>query len=107
MMLPIDISDVDPQARLLADHYGLDHQLGKLHEESLELAEAIDTHLREQKVESKWYLICEMADVLFVLEQIAYKLGVSRSAFDAIIAYKYQRQLNRIRGEEAECKETS
>ncbi len=102
MRFDIDISDLDPRARVLADHYGLDHQLRKLHEECLELAGAVSDHLREQKQESKWDLICEMADVLFVMEQIAYKLVVSRPVFDSIIGYKYQRQLNRIKGENAE-----
>lgn len=106
MRLAIDVSDVDPQARTLIDHYHLDHQLDKLREESLELAQAVTKHLEVQKVDSKWDLICEMADVLFVMEQIAYKMGITRSCFDAIIAFKYQRQLNRIK-EEERCKETS
>lgn len=108
MRLPIDISDVDPQARTLIDYYGLDHQLKKLYEESLELAGAVHDHLEEQKVDSRWNLICEMADVLFVMEQIAYKMGITRSCFDSVIAFKYQRQLNRIKEEEkGKCKEIS
>ncbi len=90
----------EPRVKNLADHYGLDHQLGKLKEECKELEDAVTEHLVEQKVGTKWALICEMADVLYVIKQCAYKLSISEKDISTIIEYKYRRQLFRIAEEE-------
>lgn len=92
----------EPRVKNLADHYGLDHQLVKLQEECQELTEAVANHFREQSVESKWALVCEMADVLYVLKQCAYKLSVTEKDLSTVIEFKYRRQLFRIANEPAE-----
>lgn len=92
--------DDDPRVKILADRYGLDHQLGKAIEECEELEGAIIQHRLETTTDSKWAVVCEAADVIFVIRQILYKLNVRPEAIDAIISYKYQRQLARVSDEE-------
>lgn len=86
----------DYRVKALADHYGLDHQLGKLLEEMQEVSAAIDKHHMLNQPDSKWDLVCEMADVIFVLRQCLYKLGMTPDDIDAIIEFKYTRQKMRI-----------
>lgn len=86
----------DPRVKILADRYGLDHQLGKAIEECEELESAIIRHRLETTTDSKWAVVCEAADVVFVIRQILYKLDVRPETIDAIIGYKYERQKVRI-----------
>ena len=86
----------DYRVKALADHYGLDHQLGKLLEEMQEVSTAIDKHHLLNQPDSKWELVCEMADVIFVLRQCLYKLAVTPEDVEAIIAFKYARHRVRI-----------
>lgn len=86
----------DYRVKALADHYGLDRQLDKLLEEMDEVKGAIGTHRVINHPESKWELICEMADVIFVMRQCLYKLGMTPADIEAIIAFKYARQKMRI-----------
>lgn len=86
----------DYRVKALADHYGLDHQLGKLLEEMQEVSTAIDKHHVLNQPDSKWELVCEMADVIFVLWQCLYKLAVTPEDVENIIAFKYARQKMRI-----------
>ena len=86
----------DYRVKALADHYGLDHQLGKLLEEMQEVSTAIDKHHMLNQPDSKWELVCEMADVIFVLRQCLYKLAVTPQDVETIIAFKYARQRVRI-----------
>lgn len=86
----------DYRVKALADHYGLDHQLGKLLEEMQEVSTAIDKHHMLNQPDSKWELVCEMADVIFVLRQCLYKLSVTPEDVETIIAFKYARQRVRI-----------
>lgn len=86
----------DYRVKALADHYGLDHQLGKQVEEMQEVSTAIDKHHMLNQPDSKWELVCEMADVIFVLRQCLYKLAVTPEDVETIIAFKYARQMVRI-----------
>lgn len=86
----------DYRVKALADYYGLDHQLEKLREEMQEVGNAMDKHHMLNHPDSKWELVCEMADVIFVLRQCLYKLGMSHEDIDAIIEFKYARQKVRI-----------
>lgn len=86
----------DYRVKALADYYGLDHQLEKLREEMQEVGNAMDKHHMLNQPDSKWELVCEMADVIFVLRQCLYKLGMSPEDIDAIIEFKYARQKVRI-----------
>lgn len=90
----------DYRVKALADHYGLDHQLGKLLEEMQEVSTAIDKHHMLNQPDSKWELVCEMADVIFVLRQCLYKLAVTTEDVETIIAFKYVRQQSRIKDDE-------
>lgn len=87
----------DFRVKHLADHYGLDHQLDKLKEECGELREAIDIHKFAHTPQSKWALVCEIADVIFVSLQALYKLAIRQETIDAVIEFKYRRQLERIK----------
>lgn len=86
----------DYRVKALADYYGLDHQLEKLCEEMQEVSAAIDKHHMLNQPDSKWELVCEMADVIFVLRQCLYKLAVTPQDVETIIAFKYARQKVRI-----------
>ena len=86
----------DYRVKALADYYGLDHQLEKLREEMQEVGNAIDKHHMLNQPDSKWELVCEMADVIFVLRQCLYKLAVTPQDVETIIAFKYARQKVRI-----------
>lgn len=86
----------DYRVKALADYYGLDHQLEKLREEMQEVGNAIDKHHILNHPDSKWELVCEMADVIFVMRQCLYKLGMTPDDIDAIISFKYARQKMRI-----------
>lgn len=86
----------DYRVKALADYYGLDHQLEKLREEMQEVSAAIDKHHMLNQPDSKWELVCEMADVIFVLRQCLYKLAVTPQDVETIIAFKYARQKVRI-----------
>lgn len=88
---------IDFRVKHLADHYGLDHQLDKLKEECGELREAIDIHFFAHTPQSKWALLCEIADVIFVALQCLYKLATPMKTIDAIIEFKYRRQVERIK----------
>lgn len=87
----------DYRVKALADHYGLDHQLSKLIEEMEEVKDAVYDHRLNPKPDSKWFLVCEMADVMFVMRQCLYKLGIDPADIDAIIGFKYARQKTRIK----------
>ena len=87
----------------IADHYGLEHQLGKCKEELNELIEALgsssDTHLAE-----------EIADVEIMISQIKYLRNIPTKRVDFVKKYKIQRQLSRIAKENSlsnpkNCKE--
>lgn len=75
--------------KYIADHYGLEHQLGKCKEELNELIEALgsssDTHLAE-----------EIADVEIMISQIKYLRDIPTKRVDFVKKYKIQRQLQRI-----------
>lgn len=73
----------------IADHYGLEHQLGKCKEELGELIEAIDSTNDEAIIE-------EIADVEIMLSQIKYLRDIPDEQVDVIKKYKIQRQPQRI-----------
>lgn len=101
--------DVVPNWRIrnIADHYALKHQIGKLIEETAELAEAakdagdellfgIKEEISREKLDA---LVDEMADVLVMVDQISYLLDV-RIAVDDRMSYKLTRQMQRMIQEE-------
>lgn len=86
---------INEDLKYIADHYGLEHQLGKCKEELNELIEALgsssDTHLAE-----------EIADVEIMISQIKYLRNIPDECIDGIKRYKIQRQLQRIENEGGE-----
>lgn len=80
----------------IADHYGLEHQLGKCKEELNELIEAIDSLDEKAIVE-------EIADVEIMTEQLKYLMRTEPSV-EIYKEYKIARQLRRISREQShEC----
>lgn len=61
----------EEKIKLIANHYGYDHQVVKMYEELSELAVAL-THKDKENI------IEEMGDVLNVVEQLAYLLDVTK-----------------------------
>ena len=92
----------DHRTKTLADMYGLDHQLDKLCEECEELDSAIVQQKIDPCAKNKWAVVCEMADVIFLIRQVLYKFAIRPEAIDAVITYKYERQLARVRDRQNE-----
>lgn len=68
---------INEDLKYIADHYGLEHQLGKCEEELNELIEALggssDIHLAE-----------EIADVEIMISQIKYLRNIPDECIDSI-----------------------
>ena len=81
---------INEDLKYIADHYGVEHQLGKCKEELNGLIEALDgnsdTHLAE-----------EIADVEIMISQIKYLRDIPDEQVDVVKKYKIQRQLRRIK----------
>ena len=87
---------INEDLKYIADHYGLEHQLGKCKEEPGELIEAIDS-LDERAI------IEEIADVEIMTEQLKYLMRTEPSV-EIYKDYKIARQLRRISREQShEC----
>lgn len=80
---------INEDLKYIADHNGLEHQIGKCKEELGELIEAIDS-LDERAI------IEEIADVEIMISQIKYLRNIPDEQVDVIKKYKIQRQLQRI-----------
>lgn len=82
---------INEDLKYIADHYGLEHQLGKCKEELGELIKAIDSTNDEAIIE-------EIADVEIMTEQLKYLMRTEPSV-EIYKDYKIARQLRRITGE--------
>lgn len=80
---------INKELKFIADHYGLEIQLGKCIEELNELVEAL-SHKNIDRVQE------EVADVENMLEQIKYLLGLSDYSIRCIRLSKTFRQLTRM-----------
>lgn len=76
----------------IIDHYGLEHQLRKLAEECAELIQAI----LKDKDPFRADIVCEMADVVNLIEQIQLKDELINEGVESIKLYKVNRELDRI-----------
>lgn len=83
---------IDDRLKVIADHYGLDGQLGILQEECAELIQAVSKFHRNGM---ETLMVEEMADVLIMIDQIIYLLDDSQG-LEEIIQWKIGRQMNRI-----------
>jgi NTP pyrophosphatase (non-canonical NTP hydrolase) len=87
---------INEDLKYIADHYGLEHQLGKCKEELGELIKAIESLDEKAIVE-------EIADVEIMTEQLKYLMRTEPSV-EIYKDYKIARQLRRIAGEQShEC----
>lgn len=84
---------INDDLKYIADHYRLEHQLGKCKEELNELIEAIDS-LDEKAI------IEEIADVEIMTEQLKYLMRTEPSV-EIYKDYKIARQLRRITREQS------
>lgn len=86
---------INKDLKYVADHYGLEHQLGKCKEELNDLMEALGGS-------SNTHLVEEIADVEIMISQIKYLRGIPDEQVDVVKKYKIQRQLQRIENEDGE-----
>lgn len=87
---------INEDLKYIANHYGLEHQLGKCKEELGELIQAIDSLDEKAIVE-------EIADVEIMTEQLKYLMRTEPSV-EIYKDYKIARQLRRITREQGhEC----
>lgn len=84
--------------KLIADHYGLKHQLIKTVEELNELS--LECAKSWEKKGITVNLISEIADVEIMLAQIKHLGKIEQSDIDEVKLYKIDRQLRRIKDEE-------
>lgn len=83
------------------DHYGLDHQLGKLEEECMELALAIKRFRYNPKIQQgSINVVEEMADVLNLIEQISDNNSNIGRDLHTWKEHKVNREIERINGRE-------
>lgn len=93
------------ELKQIIEHYGIDHQLRKFNEESLELEEAIIKHetLKDYYFKNtnwlKQHIVEELADVTCVLKQFQYHYGIEDKEIEEVMKFKIERQLERIKNE--------
>lgn len=92
------------KARFILMHYGAANQRHQLIEECAELIQAINKYERATSeiniFNAKDNILSEIADVLIMIEQISMSLfNDDKSFVNAMIEYKLNRQLNRIKEE--------
>ena len=76
----------------IIDHYGINHQFKKLAEECAELIQAILKDADPFRAD----IVCEMADVVNIINQIKLKDEIVAEGIDNIELYKVDRELKRI-----------
>lgn len=98
----------EQKIQYIADHYGYEPQSRQLVEELSELIQAVCKHNRafggKQLSESrecpeKDAIIEEMADVMIMMSQLQYILGIGKLDLDYRIDRKLNRQIERIKNE--------
>ncbi|MFV0515815.1 MAG: hypothetical protein ACK5MV_00245 [Aminipila sp.] len=95
---------MNKQLQKIAEHYGIDNQLGKLEEETKELAEAAVDYRENPIPQTLEHLMEEIADVENVISQIKYLISKNRfmpirKTIDRYRESKIERQLLRIESE--------
>lgn len=88
----------DDKLKLIADRYGLFHQLGKLSEECSELSIECIKSINIGKVTRE--IVQEIADVEIMIAQIKYLAGLDEALIEGAKTYKINRQLMRIQKED-------
>ena len=88
----------NPYLKMIADHYGKNHQLLKMAEECGELQTAIARYILNPTEENYRNLVEEIADVQIMCAQNVYLLDADDEA-TSIRAMKLDRQLKRMENE--------
>lgn len=89
----------EDSARRILAHYGIESQLCVLAEECCELAQASLKTVRKGAETPYDNLIEELADVVFMIDQIMLHYGISEDRLESIIDWKARRQLARMEAE--------
>lgn len=91
---------LEKKQRAIINHYGLDHQLDRLIEESAELIQAISKWKRDYKsencIDKLQHLIEELGDVKNLIEQVEFDNEYIREGIARTVEYKVNRELDRI-----------
>lgn len=90
---------IDARLKEIADHYGINSQLGILQEECAELIQAVSKFRRGG---TNLQILEELADVEIIIAQIRYLAGKNSSIIDEFKDKKIRRQLERIKEAENE-----
>lgn len=80
----------------IADHYGMDNQLGICQEECAELIQAISKYKRNTDDFAVHQITGEIADVMIMISQVMHLVGISSESLNIEIGIKLRRQLERI-----------
>ena len=96
------IKQISDKIKEIADHYKLEHQLGKTLEELGELSREIrdykfDLHMKLDDI-TACRVVDEIADVKVMLAQIEYLIGIEEEVREHI-GFKIERQIKRIENE--------
>lgn len=90
----------------IINHYDVNNQLRKIHEEYFELDEAIIDYKYVEVYKSspaekyhKEHIAEELADVMMMLKQFQYYYEIPDKEIEDVMKYKVQRQLERIENE--------
>ena len=98
----------EQKIQYIADHYGYEPQSRQLIEELSELIQAVCKHNRafggkklseSSGCNEKDAIIEEMADVMIMMSQLQYILGIGNLDLDYRIERKLNRQIERIKNE--------
>ena len=89
-------SDINPDIRKIAEHYGAEPQMNKAVEELYELIYAVIGYEANPCPETKLALIDEIADVTVMIEQLRYFADISRGEVNERVRFKVERTLGRI-----------
>lgn len=103
--------ELENKIKTIADHYGYDAQSRQCIEKMAELTQAINklwrnglkagnTGIDDCKDRFKMPVVEEIADVLIMIAQMIYLLGIRDEDLIKIIGIKLERQLERIRQED-------
>lgn len=98
----------EQKLQYIADHYGYDPQSRQLVEELSELIQAVCKHNRayeelkiytKESCAEKESIIEEMADVIIMMCQFDYLIGINANSVYEVIESKLDRQIERIKSE--------
>lgn len=91
---------MDEEIRKIADHYGVEAQIGQTYEELGELIVALHKYQRKPCYDAYRNVVEEIADAMIMIEQVRALLGIATYEVVDVIDSKVARQIERIKAEE-------